>query len=578
MRNNKKVLVVISVILILVIASAVFAYLYIATDTFKSNKELFAKYFGQNEEMLQKITDLKTIEVYKNLKSEGKYEANTNMKMSYSEGGEISNPLNNLTVKLNVQKDNEEQYTYIDGQILYEDEEYLETELIKEQDVYGIRFTDVIKQFITVENDENFDEIMNDIGLTTEQSEELINLLEGKTNNNEEITTLKGKYLNIVTSTIANGEFSKQKNTVITHNNNTVKTNAYSVLLSNELVENFLITILENVKNETEILQKISDKEAFLNKIDEIAEKIRGEIEIPTIKITVYENKQKTIRTLLEIGKHNILIENTEQNKELTTKINYSNVNEEKQAQTEIVMNRANDENSEKFEITANMSEGENSFSITLSNLLQLTQEKIQVNTKLGYTQGITTVEIEIENNMNIGKNFEKSQTLSEQNSRSLNSIKSEKRKDIIDQLKDLVLQKTNERMDLLNEKMGLNNSENEIIENEISQTEINKFNAKFEFYTGEEVSTENVKSLLEVVKNNLKSYEFLNNEVSSDTGSTIIENNKIDIKLNIEKDKTDEEGINKVLEKINTSRKYKVSIKYNDTNGLIDYITITEI
>lgn len=578
MRNNKKVLVVISVILILVIASAVFAYLYIATDTFKSNKELFSKYFGQNEEMLQKITDLKTIEVYKNLKSESKYEANTNIKMNYSEGGEISNPLNNLTVKLDVQKDNEEQYTYIDGQILYEDEEYLETELIKEQDVYGIRFTDAIKQFITVENDENFDEIMNDVGLTTEQSEELINLLEGKTNNNEEITTLKGKYLNIVTSTIANGEFSKQKNTVITYNNNTVKTNAYSVLLSNELVENFLITILENVKNETEILQKISDKEAFLNKIDEIAEKIRGEIEIPTIKITVYENKQKTIRTLLEIGKHNILIENTEQNKELTTKINYSNVNEEKLAQTEIIMNRANDEKSEKFEITANMLEGENSFSITLSNLLQVTQEKIQINTKLGYTQGITTVEIEMANNMNIGKNFEKSQTLSEQNSRSLNSIKSEKRKDIIEQLKDLVLQKTTERIYLLNEKMGLNNSENEIIENEISQTEINKFNAKFEFYTGEEVSTENVKSLLEVVKNNLKSYEFLNNEVSSDTGNTIIENNKINIRLNIEKDKIDEEGINKVLEKINTSRKYKVSIKYNDTNGLIDYITITEI
>ena len=39
MKNNKKVLVVISVILILVIAGAVFAYLYIATDTFKSNKE-----------------------------------------------------------------------------------------------------------------------------------------------------------------------------------------------------------------------------------------------------------------------------------------------------------------------------------------------------------------------------------------------------------------------------------------------------------------------------------------------------------------------------------------------------------
>ena len=125
---------------------------------------------------------------------------------------------------------------------------------------------------------------------------------------------------------------------------------------------------------------------------------------------------------------------------------------------------------------------------------------------------------------------------------------------------------------------MQLTNNEDENIENEVSQTEINKFNAKFEFYTGEEVSTENVKMLLEIVKNNLKSYEFLNNEVPDNTVGTTTQNNKINIKLNIEKDKIDEAGINKVLEKINSSKKYKVSIKYNDTNGLIDYITITEI
>lgn len=574
MRNNKKILIIISVILILVIAGAVFAYLYIATDTFRSNKELFAKYFGQNEEMLQKITNLKANEVYKNLKNESEYQSSTNVKMSYSEGGEISNPLNNFTVKLDVQKDNEEQYTYIDGQILYEDEEYLETELIKEKNVYGIRFTDAIKQFITVENDENFDEIMSDIGLTTEQSEELINLLEGETNNDEEITTLKGKYLNMATSTIANGEFSKQKNTVITYNNNTVKTNAYSVLLTSEQVENLLIEILNNLRNETEI----SDKEIFVDMLDKTINKISGEIEIPTIKITVYENKQNTIRTVFEIGEHNILIENVEQNQEVKTKINYSNSNEGKSNLIEIVINRTNNENEEKFEITANITGGEDSFLITLSNIMQLSQGQIQVNTKLGYNQEITTVEIEVENNINIGQNLEKALTLGVENSRSLNSIKSEKRKDIIEQLKALVIQKINERIVLLKEKMGVNNIENETDEDGVSQTEINKFNAKFEFYTGEEVSAENVKMLLDVVKENLKSYEFLDNEVSDDIESTTTETNKINIKLNIEKDKIDEEGIDKILEKINTSKKYKVSIKYDETNGLIDYITITEI
>ena len=42
-----------------------------------------------------------------------------------------------------------------------------------------------------------------------------------------------------------------------------------------------------------------------------------------------------------------------------------------------------------------------------------------------------------------------------------------------------------------------------------MSQVEINKFNAKFEFYTGNEVSAENVKTLLTTVKDNLGSYEI---------------------------------------------------------------------
>lgn len=576
MRKNKKLIVIISVVLILAIASAVFAYLYLMTDTFKSNKELFAKYFGQNEEMLQKITDLKTVEVYKNLKNENKYESNTNIKISYSEGGEISNPLNNLTAKFNIQKDNQKQYTYVDSQILYDDEEYLETEFIKEQDVYGIRFPYAIQQFITAKNDENITEIMSDIGLTTEQSEDLINLFESKTNNNEKINTLKNKYFDIVKSTIVNGEFSKQKNAIITYNNNTVKANAYTVLLSSKQVENMLIEILNNVKNEADLI----DKETIIKTIDETINKLSGEIEIPEIKITVYEYKQNTIRTVFDIDKNSILIENMEQNQELKTKIQYSNLSDESLVETEISISRTNYENEEKFEIIANITEGDDNYIITFSNIMQSSQGQMKVDTNIGYKQDITEVSMVIENNVNIGQDFEKNHTLENGNSRSISSLEKQKREEVIRKIKEIVAQKTIERTMLLAEKMGMNNNENEDAENvnEISQVEINKFNAKFEFYTGEEVSAENVKMLLDVVKNNISSYEFLNFETPENSDSIIAENNKVNIKLNIEKDKTDEEGINKILEKIDTNKKYKVSINYKEPNGLIEYINITEI
>lgn len=576
MKSNKKLIIVISVILIIALASAVFAYLFLMTDIFKSNKELFAEYFGQNEEIIQKITDSKTIEVYKNLKNESKYESNTNIKVSYSEGGEISNPLNDLSAKLDIQKDDEEQYTYMDGQILYKDEKYLETEFIKENDIYGIRFPYAIQQFITVKNDENINDIMSDIGLTTEQTENSTNLLENLINNKEEMIKLKNKYLNIVASKVANGKFEKQKDAVITYNNNTVKTNAYTVLLSKEQVEELLIELLNNLKNETEI----QDKESAVTIIDEAIQEISGELEIPEIKITVYEYNKNTIRTVFEIDGHNISIENIEQDKEIKTRITYTNDNSEQEMQVEIDISKTNNENEEKFEVIVNVLEGTEEYTITLSNIMQLSQEQINVDTEIDYKQDITTISLAMDNNLKIGQDLEKSQTLENGNSRLISSLEKEKRKQLIGIIKNIVVQKTSERINFLTEKMKTNNNETENVENqnETSQVEINKFNAKFEFYTGEEVSAENVKMLLELVKNNMSGYEFIQSEAQENSTSVIPEDNKANIRISIEKDKTDEEGIKKVLEKISTSKKYKVSINYKESNGIIEYINITEV
>lgn len=574
MKKNKSVIVLISVILILSITGGVFAYLYLVTDMFKSERELFAKYFGQNEIIIEKLANLKVIDSYKNLENENKYESSTNIKMNYSEGGEISNPLNDLSVKFDVQKENDE-YAYVNAQILYENEEYLQAELIRKQNIYGVRFTDAFQQFITVEKDENFNEIMEDIGVDIEQIDAFINTLEKQKNNNyEDIKVLKNKYLNIISSGIANGEFSKQKNALITYNNNSINTNAYTVFLNNQQIENILIEILNNIKNETEILEKLNNKDDVINNIDEVINKLNKNSEIPEVKITAYEYEKKLIRTVFGIGENSIIIENDEQNQGIKTKIKYSNLNEEKPIHTEIDISKISSANNEKIEIITDITEGEEKYSIILSNLIEVLQNQIQITTKLECKQDITSVSINIDNKISIGQEFENVQTLDKQNSKLINSVKSEKRKDLINQIENLVAQKITERIVKLNENM--NNSENIEKEDEISQVEINKFNAKFEFYTGEEVSAENVKSLLEVVKNNIGSYEFLNDEESENDSNNIAE--KINVKLNIEKDKTNEEGIQKVLEKINMNKKYKVSIKYNDINGLISYITITEI
>lgn len=572
MKKNNKLVIIISIILILGIVSAVFAYLYLMTDIFRTNQELFVKYFAKNIETLEKVTDLKTAEIYENLENENKYESNMNFKINYSEGGEISNPLNNLTAQIDIQKDNEQQYSYTDAKLLYEDETYLEAEYIEEQNVYGIRFPYAIQQFITAEEEENVENILEESNLLPEESENVLDLLE----NDEIMANLKNRYLGIILNQIGNGDFQKQKNILLTYNNKEISTNVYSLLLNSEQVENILVDILNNMKTDQEILEIVNDKTQFEEDIDMIIENISEEIEIPEIKITVYEYQKNTVKTVFEIGKFNISIENIEYQNEIISKINISKTEDDTTIQFDI--DKINNENTEEFNFSINVVEGDEIYNIKLLSTMQQLNNEIKVDSEISYNKDITTISLTLENDIKVIDTIEKKETLTTENSRMLTSLEESKRSQMVEIIKNIVIEKTTERINLLMEKMNFTSSEESDTENATSQIEVNKFNAKFEFYTGDEVSTDTVKELLNVVKNNINSYEFVTQTTTENSENVSVENEKLNVKIKIEKDKTDEEGINKILEKISSNKKYKVTITYNDENGLIEYINIVEV
>ena len=265
MKSKKRLVIAIIIILILVlaIAGAVFAYVYIKTDTFRTDQELFAKYISQNAETLQKFSDSQTIKQYDNLRNVEKFESNTKIKTTYSEGGEVSNAINNLYGTIVMQKDATDDYFYADGQVILDEQKYLESEIIKDKDVYGVRFTDVVKQFITVRDDNKFNDVASDIGIDSAKLEKIMNGIDGTVKatdaiaTEDETVTLKNKYMQLVIDTIKQGKFASNKKAVITYNNNTINTKAYSVSLTSEQVENLLVQILNNLKTEDTILNNL---------------------------------------------------------------------------------------------------------------------------------------------------------------------------------------------------------------------------------------------------------------------------------------------------------------------------------
>lgn len=583
MKSKKILIITLIIILVLAVAGTVFTYLFLATDTFKSDKELFAKYILQNSETLEKFTDLQTKKVYEGLKDEEKYESDTEIKATYSEGGEVSNPINNLSAKINVQKDKSEDYFYADGQISYGDEKYLEAEAIKDQEAYGIRFTDIVKQFVTVKNDSKLGEVAKDLGTDSVTLEKIMDVIDGKENATEEIISkedvqkIKDKYMNIITNAISNGTFSSNKDAKITYNNNTVSAKAYTVSLTSEQVEGMIVEILNNLKEEDKIGEKYQDK------INDIISNITDEKEIPAVKITVYEQNKKTIRTAIEITSlAKITVENTDENNELKTKIQISGISTETTEEYNIEITKKTDENQENVEAVLSVTNGDDTYQAGISNTLKNSDSEIQIKTIFEYKKDILTAALNLNNNIILGDSFEKKQTLAN-NNYVLNDAPAESRQKVITQLKQVVPEKMTTRMGLLMEAIGLkqnNVTETEKPESEMTQVDINKFNAKFEFFTGDEVTPENVKTLIGIAKENLGSYEINIVEDSQNSGNTTTtdpEKIKYSIKLKIEKGKINEDGTNQILAKISDKKKYKVSIFYKEQNNMIDYITIDE-
>ena len=590
MKSKKRLIIAIIIILILVlaIAGAGFAYLYIKTDTFRTDQELFAKYISQNAETLQKFSDSQTIKQYENLKNVEKFESNTKIKTTYSEGGEVSNAINNLYGTIVVQKNATDNYFYADGQVILDEQKYLESEIIKDKDVYGIRFTDVVKQFITVRDDDKFNDVANDIGIDSAKLEKIMNGIDGTGKvtdaiaTDSETETLKNKYMQLVIDTLKQGKFASNKKAVITYNNNTVNTKAYSVSLTSEQVENLLIQILNNLKTEDAIISNLqTSKEKYQEDIDKEINSLTSEKEVPTVRITVYEQNGNTIRTIVEIGTNKVIVENTETNGEVKSNIQVSIINSDQTDEYKTQITKNSSENEENINLVTNVAKGDEQYTISWTNSMSSTESNIQFNSTLNYKKDILTTAIVLQNEVVIGKDFDKKQELADNNNFVLNDAEENTRKNVIEQLKQKVPERWETRINLLKEALGIGETktpETEVPEAEMTQVDINKFNAKFEFYTGDEVSAENVKTLLNIAKNSLGSYEITPVKDPEKPEETNPDKIKYNFKLKIERNKIDEAGANQVLEKIKEKNKYKVSIFYKEQNKLIDYITIEDV
>lgn len=605
-----------SIIVIIIIITGIL--LYLNTDMFKSNKTLFFKYLGKNSENIKEIEEIfESTEYEKNLQN-NKYTDDINIKVNYTNNLQTtsednSNTINNVKLLIKGEEDKNNKYSYKDFKLEKDknivtntenqsssensnesnnkEQNIMEVEYIKNDNNYGIRFSDLFKQYLLVENN-NLKDLFRKIGYSEQELENVpdsieindITLSDIKFTE-DEIKQLSEEYSEIINKKVSKEKFEKKSKQVITINEKNITTNAYILKLTNEELNNLYVDLLESLKQDEIILNKLESiqnkidaininssenknlKESFAEEIDLQIEKInKNNIGNQETKIIVYENSGKTIRTAI-------------QGKDYEMNFDYINTQDEKNIGLTVKKDEIETYNikfkkdKDGINLDIYLNDETNPIKISLEQNKNESDKKFSNNINLKYENANSKLEVSAEQEINIVDNFENKNTLNDQNSILLNGLEEEQLQAVLNQVSEEVQQKINsiseevkiDDIQEILEALGIVNKQQNIEAGGITETEKNRFNSKFEILKGEDLDNENVLKVVEAVKDNI-----INAQVDTD------EEIKIEISRN-ESNQDIEKSLEEYIKK-EKDKKYDIKIEYDEDTGLVKYIIMTPV
>lgn len=588
-RKKRITLIIVIVVLVLLIIGGIFTFLYLNTDMFKSNQTLFVKYLGKNSENIQDLQNIINKTEYDELLKTNPYNVTSEIKVNYTQNvgtteENNNNSINQLKMTIEGQTDNNNNYDYRNIKLLKNDEQVMQNEILHTSNNYGIKFTDLFNQYVVVEN-ENLKDLLKRIGYTDEQIEFVPNSIDFSDNiieeikfSNEDIESLINKYTSIITQNIGETSFQRQKNQVVEINGQNYLANAYSLVLTKEQLNNVYINILENLKEDEIILNKIDEiqnkinqltlgennqdlKNEFTQKIDLTIGRIRQtNIGTEETKIIVYENSGKTISTSIQtqeyqinlncLNGYNELVFN--ENDTVTYKITIENVD------NKLAINIENNKNQKN--------------SLSIEKTYEENDKKKDESYKVLYEIDDKRLEANINKTIEIAPIMENAQVFNNDNAVVLNNLEDSMMKEIINRVQTGL----NEKIEIVKQQINYQDIEQmlkdlEIIQNSeilsssgITETEKNRFNSSFELLKGENLSGKDISASIQSVKNNLSTVEIVNNN---------------ELKIGVSRNQSNEENVNVLINFFdeNQNEKYDIDVKY-DENGLVNQLIIKEV
>ena len=562
--------------------------LYFMTDLLKSDELLFKKYIAQNVKNIYDVFDISSEAEDFDVLRKNDYIESSNITLRYLEKSNDQEEKYSIVEEGIVNNSDQESHREIKAKYGNEDLMYLE--LLRKQDTYGFRLSNLVQQFVSVKN-ASVAYLVSTMGYKGEYFTEKLNLDDIEisdllTFTDEEIEILTNKYLtNEIFVNIDKSNYTSKRNAVITlANTNSVTTNAYTLTVNKNELNNIYKKILNQAINDEIILEKLSRidsrikeagfnepegkslKERYIALLQQESDKIKYEgADNREITITVYQSKGVTVRTSIKTDTVEYVIDsdNTQGKALYLKRIQFTD--EGTDTKTYLLRKKIeNDKEAREIgyydaskKLVVSIEKLNNGNEITINENVDYKSDEISNFNIEGKT------EIEIGEKRIIQTDFEENKNIL------LNNYEDgEKIKSILRNLKLRTIRSLENSQSKINTKLvnnillWIDEREQKIAQEQQNNEELEKerFNNQFVLYEGKDLKFEHVQKLLKVVAKNMSDYQVINN-------------NKL--RIFIEKGKENEPRAQQIESVVTKDYTYEVTINYAE-DGYIQSIDIS--
>lgn len=346
MKLKKSTLIAIMSIVVVAIIILIGVILFLTTDIFKSNQEIFYKYAVKNIEAMEMLEKNNV-----NMQEQQKYSTQGEITFNLiSNNPQLANqtiPARNFKIEYNSKTDKGQQSASMEATLKYLTKDLFTLKYIKDGNKYALKSDEVINKYLAFENN-NLKEYANKLGMQDVNNIPnqigSINLEQLLYISQEDKDIIVQKYLDVINTKIPKTNYTKQKNVNITVKDKTVVANAYTLQLTNEEYKTVKKAILETLSNDEKVLNILESKVKMIDQNSDLnIEKIRNVIQelinkedntdYGTRKITVYENEEELVRTAYSDANGEIILDfaKTDTAKSISITNNYEIPKQEEQ-------------------------------------------------------------------------------------------------------------------------------------------------------------------------------------------------------------------------------------------------------